>query len=79
MNYLQDKNISYAATGLLSLINTFPNNWEIVISDLAKRKNSSEYEVRKLIKELIQYGYIRKITQRDEYGRIIKIYYKKIT
>ncbi len=75
---LQDANLSLAATGLLSYLLSLPDNWEIKVKVVAKAKRTSEYEVRKVIRELIANGYMTTAIVRDVRGFIKQVIYAVI-
>lgn len=56
---LQDDRLSYEAIGIFSYLWSKDDDWEIIVKHLQKRNNTSEYAVRKALRELRQYGYIK--------------------
>lgn len=72
---IQDKDLTWEATGLLTYLLSLPEDWDINVVDLANRKKTSKYEVRKIIKELISKGYMVTKTERDVRGYIRKVDY----
>lgn len=72
---LQDTELTWAATGLLSYLLSLPDDWTVNINDISKRKETSKYEVRKLLNELIRKGYVVKVVER-EVGQIKQVIYK---
>ena len=69
---LQDNRLSFAAIGLLSYMLSFPDNWEFHVTEIANRRDTSKYEVRKLLTELAIFGYVEAYSERDKNGRIYK-------
>ena len=68
---VQDKRLSWKATGLLSYILSLPDNWRINLVDLAKRKADGVFATRAALKELATAGYVLIESSRDEKGRFI--------
>lgn len=71
-NTIRDGRLSWAATGLLLYLLSLPEEWDVSVTDLACRKRTSKYEVRKLLAELISSGYVEAYSERDKNGRIYK-------
>lgn len=69
---IQDPNLSLKATGLLAMLLSFPDTWQIHVSDLAKRKADGVFAIRAGLRELQQAGYVEKNTFRDDKGRFIR-------
>jgi hypothetical protein len=63
---INNKEISWAAKGLLAYLLSKPNHWEIILSDLLKQSTDGRDGVRAIIKELIAAGYIVKRSFRDK-------------
>ena len=55
---LQDKDLSLEAKGLLSMILTLPKDWDYTVKGLAIISNEKESKISRIIKELIDRGYI---------------------
>lgn len=55
--FLQDKEISLSAKGLLGYMLSLPNNWDFTIKGIATQTNESEYKITKLLQELEKNGY----------------------
>ena len=55
--FLQDKEISLSAKGLLGYMLSLPNNWDFTIKGIAVQTNESEYKITKLLQELEKNGY----------------------
>jgi len=68
----QDDRLSWKATGLLCYILSLPDDWQIRLSDLAKRKQDGIAATKSALKELAAAGYIGKKSYRDEKGRFVK-------
>lgn len=70
----QDKSISYEALGMLQYLLSKPNDWRVQPKDLV-REGCGITKVYKLLKELIAAGYIERIYNRDEMGRVLSVEY----
>lgn len=61
--------MSLQAKGLLALLLSFPDNWEIRMTDIVSRSKNGRDATRKIIAELIAEGYVQKIYIREK-GKI---------
>jgi len=68
---VQDKRLSWKATGLLSYILSLPDDWKINLVDLTRRKADGVFATRAALKELATAGYVLIQSYRDEKGRFI--------
>ncbi|MGD8707118.1 MAG: helix-turn-helix domain-containing protein [Nitrosopumilaceae archaeon] len=68
-NFLQNKNLSWKAKGLLSYLLSLPDNWEIKVEDLKNRSTDGRDSTNTIIKELITYGYIKRKPKPKEKGK----------
>jgi hypothetical protein len=68
---LQDQNLSYEATGLLAMMLSLPDNWEIHKSWLQKQKlKCGRDKLTAIMNELIDNGYVRKVIKQTEDGKL---------
>lgn len=58
------RKISTEALGVYMWLYCMPDNWVLSLSHLAKTRNLSTYKTQKVINELIQNGYLSRITYR---------------
>ncbi len=58
--------LSWSAKGMLAYLLSRPNNWTINIRDLINRATEGEFAVRRITKELIQSGHLKRIIERGE-------------
>lgn len=58
--FLQNREISWQAKGLLSYMLSMPDDWQFNLRDLAKRSVNGRDSTQSIIKELIAAGYIRR-------------------
>lgn len=68
----QDNRLSWKATGILSYILSLPDDWQIYVKDLAKRKKDGISATRSALRELIGAGYIEKTSIRNGKGQFVK-------
>lgn len=74
--HFKDRRLSLRAKGLLSLILSLPDNWDLTLKGLVKICTEGRDAVSNAIKELETYGYIKKIQPRDKNGKLQKIVYE---
>tara|TARA_R100001443_G_C3342636_1_gene174855 strand:+ start:742 stop:1422 length:681 start_codon:yes stop_codon:yes gene_type:complete len=67
----KNKNISLKAKGLLSLILSLPENWDLTIKGLDAICKEGVSSIRTTIKELMKNGYIKRACKRNEKGIIV--------
>lgn len=63
-----DKNLSFGARGILAYILSKPDNWEIRSQDLYKQSPAGRAAVDRMLKELMDNGYMRRGRENDEKG-----------
>ena len=67
---LQDSRLSYEATGLLAMMLSLPDDWEIHKTWLQNQKvKCGRDKLTNMMKELVEAGYVRKVVKQDESGR----------
>ena len=72
--YLEDKNISLKAKGLLTLMLSLPDNWKFNVNGLCFLCKESKSAVNNAIKELKDNKYLEVEKTYDESGRFIYVY-----
>ena len=72
--YLEDKNISLKAKGLLTLMLSLPDNWKFNVNGLCFLCKESKSAVNNAIKELKDNKYLEVEKTYDESGRFIYEY-----
>ena len=72
--YLEDKNISLKAKGLLTLMLSLPDNWKFNVNGLCLLCKESKNAVNNAIKELKDNKYLEVEKTYDESGRFIYEY-----
>ena len=72
--YLEDKNISLKAKGLLTLMLSLPDNWKFNVNGLCLLCKESKNAVNNAIKELKDNKYLEVEKTFDESGRFIYVY-----
>jgi hypothetical protein len=65
---LNDKSMSWEARGMLSYLLEKPDGWEISLANLVRSGPAEEYKVRRILGELKNAGYVRRIRIRIEGG-----------
>jgi len=66
---LQDKSISWQAKGLLAYLLSLPDDWQILVVDLANRSTNGKDSTASILNELIKAGYIERQKIKDEKNR----------
>lgn len=66
--FLNDKQLSFKAKGLLSYLLSKPDDWIVYEGELAKASKEGRSSVRAAIRELIEAGYMERTRTRDEKG-----------
>lgn len=56
---LQDGRLTYEAIGVFMYLWSMPDDWQIMVRQVMKHNNSTEYKVRQALRELRNYGYIK--------------------
>lgn len=56
---LQDCRLSYEAIGVFMYLWSMPDDWQIMVKQVMKHNNSTEYKVRQALRELRNYGYMK--------------------
>ena len=67
---LNDKKLSWKATGLHAYLIGLPENWNINVSDLVKRKSGGKDQVYSMLLELEKRGYIKRRKIQNPDGRM---------
>lgn len=68
---LQDDSLSYEATGLLAMMLSLPDDWEIHKTWLQSQKiKCGRDKLSSIMKELVDSGYVRKQVKQDESGKL---------
>lgn len=67
-----DARLTWEARGVLAYLFTKPDGWTVRRTDLIKNAPNGEYQVRRILKELQDTGYMRREKRRHENG---KFYY----
>jgi len=66
---LQDRGISWQAKGLLAYLLSLPDDWQILVVDLANRSTNGKDSTGAILNELIKAGYIERQKIKDEKNR----------
>lgn len=68
--FINDKNLSFKAKGLLLYFLSKPDKWEFYIKEMAKKSKDGVDSISSGIKELENNGYIHKEFKRDSHGKL---------
>ena len=69
---IRNKELSLKAKGLMTLILSLPDNWELSVNGLVKIVKESKNTVYSILKELNKKGYVKRQVQRDSSGKVLK-------
>ena len=69
-HHLRDKSLSLKAKGLLSQILSLPEEWDYTLQGLAYINREQIDAIRQAVHELEQAGYIVRVRERDNRGRL---------
>lgn len=72
---LNDERLSWDAKGVIAYLLSKPNDWVIRVTDLIKKSPSGQYVVRRVLRELEQYGYLERKRYKDKTG---KFYWEQV-
>ncbi|NLZ48882.1 MAG: DnaD domain protein [Clostridiales bacterium] len=67
--FLEDRNLSLKAKGLLAYFLSKPDDWNFYLRDIIKHARDGKDSISTAIKELMEFGYIERIRNRDERGK----------
>jgi DnaD/phage-associated family protein len=67
---LHDDRLSWKAKGLLAYMLSMPNDWKFYDDELVKHARDGKDALKSAIKELKQYGYMRRERRQNEQGKI---------
>lgn len=73
--HLREKNMSLKAKGLLSQMLSLPENWDYSITGLTKINKESKDTISSVLKELEEFGYLKRNQLKDEVGKFTDIEY----
>jgi hypothetical protein len=69
---LDDPKLSWGAKGLLTYMLSKPDNWEFKREKIMENSSDKEPTLRRIIKELKQFGYLKIVSHRDQNGHIFE-------
>ncbi|AJG75985.1 DnaD domain protein [Bacillus thuringiensis] len=69
---LKDKRLSWKAKGILAYILTLPDDWVFYREELSRHAKDGLDSLRAGMKELKEYGYLKRFPVRDDNNKIIK-------
>lgn len=65
-----DDRLTWEARGVLAYLFTKPDGWTVHRQDLVNRAPNGEFQVRRILKELQELGYMKREKKRHDNGRI---------
>lgn len=65
----QDNRLSFEARGVLAMLLSMPDDWSVNVSWIQKQSTAGRDKVNRIIKELIDCGYMRKDQPRNQQGK----------
>ena len=69
---LKRKDLSLKAKGLMSLILSFPDSWELSVNGLVAIVKESKNTIYSILKELNGFGYVERNRVTDKTGKVVK-------
>lgn len=75
--HLRDSNLSLKAKGLLTILMSYPDNWNCTVEDLTRISSDGESAINSAIKELKDFGYLqidKIMPDKTKSGRIEYVY-----
>jgi len=69
---LKKKDLSLKAKGLMSLILSFPDSWELSVNGLVAIVKESKNTIYSILKELNGFGYVERNRVIDKSGKVVK-------
>ena len=73
---MQDARLSFEARGVLAYLLSKPDDWILMPDDLARQGDIGKNKTYRIIKELMDYGYITRTMHRNEKKQIIRVDYQ---
>lgn len=73
---LQDTRLSWKAKGLLCYLLSLPDDWQIYQAELTSHSKDGLDSTRAGIQELMKYGYIERVRDRNEKGQLTEYIYQ---
>ena len=73
---MQDARLSFEARGVLAYLLSKPDDWVLMPDDLARQGDIGKNKTYRIIKELMDYGYITRTMHRNEKKQIIRVDYQ---
>jgi predicted transcriptional regulator len=72
---LRDKRVSYRAKGFFVTVMSLGPKWKYSIKGLASLTSVGRDQIYKILKELIEFGYVARMTERNGSGIVDHVYY----
>ncbi len=70
--FLHDRELSWQAKGLMAFMLSMPNDWVFNMKDLQNRSKNGRDATYRIMKELIEAGYVTRVENRDggKFGKV---------
>ena len=72
--HLRDKNMSFKAKGLLSMMLSLPDDWDYSIKGIVSISKENKTSIQSTLKELEEYKYLKRKKKQNEKGQFEYIY-----
>ena len=66
-----DERLSWEARGVMGYLLSKPDNWQVMFNDLVNNGPAGEKMIRRILKELQEYGYLKRKKSRQPDGRFV--------
>ena len=73
--HFKDKRLSMKAKGLLSMMLSFPDDWQYSLNGLVAASKEGLTAIRAMVQELEENGYLVRRRLRNEHGRMASVAY----
>jgi hypothetical protein len=71
----EDARLTFEARGVLCYLLAKPNNWQVSVDDIRKAGGIGRDKVYRILKELLDAGYLRRVIHRDQTGKVTETEY----
>lgn len=72
-DFLKNNRLSFKAKGILALMLSYPSDWEFREKEIIRQSTNGKEAFRSGVKELINNGYIKKTSLRNDKGQFIGV------
>lgn len=71
----EDTRLTFEARGVLCYLLAKPHNWQVSVDDIRKAGGIGRDKVYRILKELLEAGYLRRAIHRDHAGKVTETEY----